>query len=154
MEHGSGSHRLGPRDLATGSDDSTSDGQAALHQKAHCDRCRMPTARYEFAKERCFCGLGVEMKRLGVELLCERPDLLFVDPVRAAQEPLPDPQVIEVEGRLLPARVEVRHDGPLLQGRCSRGGYGAKDATCRATKSRTLVAGRPRIASMSWVRRS
>jgi hypothetical protein len=38
------------------------------------------------------------VKRLGVELLRERPDLLLVDPVRAAQEPLPDPQVFEAEG--------------------------------------------------------
>jgi hypothetical protein len=37
------------------------------------------------------------------------------------------------------------NDGPLLRGRCSRNGYGAKDAACRATKSRALVAGLPRI---------
>src|SRR5262249_49943175 len=41
-----------------------------------------------------------------------------------------------------------------VEGRRSRNDYGAKDAACRATKSRTLVAGLPRIASTSWVRRS
>src|SRR5262249_27415471 len=52
------------------------------------------------------------------------------------------------------AWVPGRHDGPLLEGRCSQNGYGANDAACRATKSRALVAGLPRSSSTSWVRRS
>src|SRR5580765_4025969 len=115
MKHGARSHRLGPSDLATGADDSASDGQAALHQKSHGDRRRVPTARDEFAKEGCFDGLGVEMKRLGVELLCERPNLLFVDLICAAYKLLRDPQVFEVESRLFGGRIHVRHDWPLLQ---------------------------------------
>src|SRR6516165_823957 len=110
MEHGARSHGLGPRDLGTGSDESASDGQAALDQKPHGDRSRVPTARYEFAKERCFCGLGVEMKRLGIELLCERLDLLFVDLMCAAHKPLCDAQVFEIEIRGPIGRIWVRHD--------------------------------------------
>src|SRR5262245_55120533 len=143
-----------PVRMRPGPDDPSRNWQAALHQQSHRDRRRVPAARHQSSKERRLRGLGVEVKRLGVELLRERPDLLSVDPVRAAHEPLPDPQVFEVEGRLLVALVEVRHDGPLLEGYCSWNCYGAKDAACRATKSRALVAGLPRIASTSWVRRS
>src|SRR5262249_23947722 len=146
--------RLGPGDLSAGPDDSAGDGQAALHEQPHGDRCRVPAARHQSFKEVRTRGLGVDVKRLGVELPGERPDLLLVEPVRAAHKPLPDPQVFDGEGRWPAAWISVRHDGSLLRGRCSRNGYGAKDAACRATKSRALVAGLPRTASTSWVRRS
>jgi len=45
MEHGTRSHRPGPRDLSAGSDDSAGNGQAALHQEPHGDRRSVPTAR-------------------------------------------------------------------------------------------------------------
>jgi hypothetical protein len=109
MKHGTRSHRLGPRDFATGSDQSASDGQAALNQKPHGNRRRVPTARYQFAEECRFCGVGVEMKRLGIELLRERSDLLFVDFMCAAYKSLPDLQVFEVKSRLIGRRIHVRH---------------------------------------------
>src|SRR5262249_55596802 len=126
----------------------------ALHQQPHGDRCRVPAARHQPAKERRLRGLGVEVKRLGVELLRERPDLLVVDPVGAAHKPLADPQIFEEKGPCPAAWIQVRHGRPLVEGGNARAGYEAKDAACRATKSGALVAGRPRTASTSWVRRS
>ena len=154
VEYAARPRRLGPHEFSAGAHDAAGDGEPAAHQPPHGESCRVPAARHESFKERSLRGLGVEVERLWVELLRERPDLLFVDPVRAAHKPLPDPKVFEAERRFIAVWIQVRQDGLLLPGCYSRNGYGAKDLACRATKSRTLVAGLPRIASTSWLRRS
>jgi hypothetical protein len=63
------------------------------------------------------------MKRLRVELFCERSDLIFVDLMCVADKPLCDAQVFEVESRLFGGRIQVRQDWSLLQSQRSRNGY-------------------------------
>jgi len=61
-------------------------------------------------------------------------------------------QVFEVENRLVAARIEVRHDGQLLQ--IFADDSGLNDLACHGTKPRALDAALPRIASTSCVTRS
>jgi hypothetical protein len=74
VELGARPHRPGPLDLSAGAHDAAGDGESAAHQQSHGDGRRVPTARYEAVKECLLRGLDVEVKRLGVELLRERPD--------------------------------------------------------------------------------
>jgi hypothetical protein len=83
----------------------------------------------------------------GVVPLRECPDLFFIDLVGAAHKPLPDLQVFEEEKRFLLVWLQVRHDELLLDGCFSPDRFGAKDSAFRATKSRALVVGLPRIPS-------
>jgi len=149
VEYGARPRRGGPGDFSAGADETADDGQPAAYQQPHRDGGRLPTARHKAFKERRLRGLGVEVKWLGVELPGERPDLLFIDPVRAAQKPSPDPQVFEVEDRFLAVCDGESHDEPLLEGCLSCDSYGTKVPACRAAKSRALVAGLPVTASTS-----
>ena len=54
-----------------------------------------------------------QVEWLGIKLLGERPDLLFVDLVRASLELLPDLQIVKVQERLFCAWIELRHSRPL-----------------------------------------
>jgi hypothetical protein len=56
------------------------------------------------------------VKRLGVELFRERPDLVFIDPVSGTHEPLSDLQVFEVESHFRAVWIEIRHDVVLRHG--------------------------------------
>src|SRR5262245_37224382 len=93
--------RVGPGDLSPGTTKAPGNGQAAFHEKPHRDGGCVPTTCHQ-PFEQCRLGrLGIEMKRLGVELLRKRLDLLFIDPMRAAYKSLSDVQVLEVEKFLL-----------------------------------------------------
>src|SRR5262249_9617510 len=90
-----------------------------LHQQPHGHGRRVPAAGDERAKECRLRGLGIEVKRLRIELRRECTDLLFIHHVRAAHETLADAQVVEVDGR---------HHFSLLLGRCLHGTTTARSA--------------------------
>src|SRR6266508_4287820 len=55
----------------------------------------MPAARGQSAEQRCFRGFAVEVKRLGIELRCERLDLPLIDRMRATRKPLAHTEIVE-----------------------------------------------------------
>src|SRR6266480_3665218 len=64
----------------------------------------MPAARGQSAEQRRFRGFAVEVKRLGIELRCERLDLRLIDRMGAARKTLAHAQILEekfVQSRLV-----------------------------------------------------
>src|SRR6266511_6494397 len=55
----------------------------------------MPAARGQCAEQRCFRGFAVEVKRLGIELRCERLDLRRIDRMVAARKTLAHTEIVE-----------------------------------------------------------
>src|SRR5689334_16209390 len=92
MQGRAGPRRRWPAEFSAGPDNPTPNRHAFYYQP-HRNGRRVPDARRQPLEQRSLGSLGVEMKRLGVELPRECFDLLFVDPVRAAEKALSDAEI-------------------------------------------------------------
>src|SRR5882724_1493114 len=106
--------RPGPADLSAGADDAARDRRAALHQESHGDRRRVPAARRQAGEQRALRGLVIEVEGLRIELAGEGLDLRRVHRMRSAGEPLPDPEIVEIEAALSVMLVRLRHRSPRV----------------------------------------
>jgi hypothetical protein len=70
--------------------------QDLIDEQTHGNRSRMPSARDELAELARRGSLLADMLRLGIELLRERNQTIFVDPNRAGAELLPDCEILIV----------------------------------------------------------
>jgi hypothetical protein len=97
MEYISGASRRWPIQLSPGPDNAASEWRTTLNIETHRDRGSVPTARCQSIEECAFRGLLVCVKRLRIELNCERLDLGFVKRVCLAGKALSDMQIVKIE---------------------------------------------------------
>ena len=102
--------RTRPTDLAARTDDAAGDGCAATDQESHGNRCRVPAAGGQTAKQAGSGGIVIEMKWLRIELRGKALDLRLVQSMTSTGKALSNPQVVPVE-RIAdnPATGFIRH---------------------------------------------
>ena len=98
-----------PGDLSAGPDNPAGDGRTTIDEQPHGDRGRVPSACRQTTQHRRSGKHRVEMEGLRVEPARELDDLRLAERVRAADEPLPDAQIIKVNWLTGGRRRELGH---------------------------------------------
>jgi hypothetical protein len=109
-----------PGNLTTRADDAARNRQATFYIQAHRQRRGMPTTGCEAAKECVLGRLFAGVKRLRVELACERLDRLGRYGERCAREALTDRQLVQIQGRRSSLRIHCMSSEERGVEQCSR----------------------------------